>query len=67
MFCLVYISFLKIKYVLEWFYGKFIFFKGYLDYYIGFFMEIKFLIGFNKKKNLFKKLEFLNLDEKLNF
>lgn len=46
---------------------KIYFFKGYLDYYIGFFMEIKFLIGFNKKKILFKKLEFLNLDEKLNF
>lgn len=43
------------------------FFKGYLDYHTGFPTEIKFPIGFNKKKNPPKKTEFSNLDEKSNF
>lgn len=43
------------------------FFKGNLDYPTGFPTEIKFPIGFNKKKNPPKKPEFSNLDEKSNF
>lgn len=42
------------------------FFKGYLDYHTGFPTEIKFPIGFKKKKPP-KKPEFSNLDEKSNF
>lgn len=43
------------------------FFKSNLDYHTGFPTEIKFPIGFNKKKNPPKKPEFSNLDEKSNF
>lgn len=43
------------------------FFKAYLDYQTGFPTEIKFPIGFNKKKTPPQKPEFSNLDEKSNF